>query len=500
MKLNFDVTAKEFEIIREILEQNLPADAKVWVFGSRAKHKAKFNSDIDLAIETCNKLPVQTVIQLEEAFDESLLPYKVDCVDVHDIEPYFKEIIDSHKVVFPMSFKQDVPELRFPGFRDAWQPKRLDSLASIQRGKFSPRPRNNPIYYGGEIPFVQTGDVFNSKGRITQNTQTLNEEGLKVSRLFPQGTILITIAANIGYSGVLEMDCACPDSLIGIGVKENSVNYFINYALTRKQSEMDYKADNNAQKNINLEFLKPYQLIVPKKEEQQKIADFLSSVDKKIEQLSEKHALLLTYKKGVMQQLFSQQIRFKDDHGNDYPEWITTQLKQIAKINPRASSLPDLFTYIDLESVEQGRLVKKALINIEDAPSRAQRCLQANDILFQMVRPYQKNNYFFKGGSNFVASTGYAQIRYDEAPKFLYYTLHLHSFVNRVMALCTGTSYPAINTSDLGTIKITIPSDLQEQQKIANFLTELDHKIEQVQASLEQAQTFKKGLSQKMFV
>ena len=102
MKLNFDVTAKEFEILQTILKQHLPAEALVWVFGSRAKYKTKFNSDIDLAVESSTKLPVQTVILLKEAFDESLLPYKVDLVDLNDIEPNFKEIIASHKVTFPV--------------------------------------------------------------------------------------------------------------------------------------------------------------------------------------------------------------------------------------------------------------------------------------------------------------------------------------------------------------------------------------------------------------
>lgn len=140
-------------------------------------------------------------------------------------------------------------------------------------------------------------------------------------------------------------------------------------------------------------------------------------------------------------------LRFKDENKADYPEWEIGELKQFCQVNPKAENLPDEFIYIDLESVESGQLLKESLILLEDAPSRAQRLLQVNDVLFQMVRPYQQNNLFFDKVGQYVASTGYAQIRTTENPKFLYYCLHVQEFVSEVMNRCTGTSYPAINCS-----------------------------------------------------
>src|SRR3989344_1552305 len=84
-----------------------------------------------------------------------------------------------------------------------WNMKKLGEISDIKRGKFTPRPRNDPKYYGGDIPFVQTGDVTNSNGKVSIYSQTLNEEGLAVSVLFRKGTILMTIAANIGYTAIL---------------------------------------------------------------------------------------------------------------------------------------------------------------------------------------------------------------------------------------------------------------------------------------------------------
>jgi len=98
----------------------------------------------------------------------------------------------------------------------SWEVASLGDVAGIERGKFAHRPRNAPQFYGGSIPFIQTGDVVAAGGRIRSYTQTLNDKGLAISKMFPKGTIIITIAANIGFTGILELDCACTDSLIAI--------------------------------------------------------------------------------------------------------------------------------------------------------------------------------------------------------------------------------------------------------------------------------------------
>ena len=187
-------------------------------------------------------------------------------------------------------------------------------------------------------------------------------------------------------------------------------------------------------------------------------------------------------------------LRFKEFSGN----WEEKELNKVAKINPKSIELPNEFIYIDLESVEKGLLVKSNKILKIEAPSRAQRLLSNEDILFQTVRPYQKNNYFFELGDNYVASTGYAQIRANESSTFLYQKLHTSKFVNKVLLRCTGTSYPAINSTDLSKIKIDIPKK-QEQEKIALFLTSVDTKIEQLTKKETLLKEYKKGVMQKIF-
>jgi len=252
--------------------------------------------------------------------------------------------------------------------------------------------------------------------------------------------------------------------------------------------------------SLSTKRLAKVKLNLPQKPEQQKIATFLTAVDQKIEKLTKKEKLLVDYKKGVMQKIFSQEIRFRGDDGEVFEDWVERKLGEVSKINPKNSNLPETFIYIDLESVKNGKLLKANQITKLNAPSRAQRFLYRNDILFQMVRPYQKNNYFFDLDENYVASTGYAQIRAKESSEYLYHFLHTNKFVNNVLTRCTGTSYPAINSSDLSSIKIKLPKSLKEQTKIANFLSSIDKKIEQVNSQIEESKRFKKGLLQQMFV
>ena len=181
-------------------------------------------------------------------------------------------------------------------------------------------------------------------------------------------------------------------------------------------------------------------------------------------------------------------------------EWETKMLKDVSTINPKTKDLPNEFVYIDLDSVENGILTKKNKICIEDAPSRAQRLLDVNDILFQTVRPYQMNNlYFDYDDDNYVASTGYAQIKSKINSRYLYHYLHYSKFVNEVLKRCTGTSYPAINANDLKKIKIKIPSDLDEQMFIGSIFDRIDEKIELLEKKHQYYQYFKKFLMQQIF-
>ena len=194
---------------------------------------------------------------------------------------------------------------------EEWKISKLSEIATVERGKFSHRPRNAPEFYGGNIPFIQTGDVVNSNGKISSYTQTLNEKGLSVSRLFKKGTIVITIAANIGDTGILQFDSCFPDSLIGITPSEIIDPIYLEYYLRTQKEYLNSISTQSAQKNINLEKLNPLLIKVPPKNEQKKIADILSSTDEKISVNTKYKETLIKLKKGLMQDLLSGKVRVK---------------------------------------------------------------------------------------------------------------------------------------------------------------------------------------------
>jgi len=181
--------------------------------------------------------------------------------------------------------------------------------------------------------------------------------------------------------------------------------------------------------------------------------------------------------------------------------WTEKPLHEVAQINSGNDGLPESFVYIDLESVEAGKLRAKTRILRNGAPSRAQRLLKRGDIIYQIVRPYQRNNWFceFDDDDTYVASTGYAQLRAKGSNHFLYQSVHADPFVERVIAKCTGSNYPAINSSDLAQIELPLPPTLPEEEKIAECLSTLDELIGAESQKLDALKTHKKGLMQQLF-
>ncbi len=152
-------------------------------------------------------------------------------------------------------------------------------------------------------------------------------------------------------------------------------------------------------------------------------------------------------------------------------------MNEVAEFNPK-SELPDEFEYVDLESVVGTEMISHRTETKDSAPSRAQRLAQPGDVFFQTVRPYQKNNYLFsKLDNNYVFSTGYAQMRPNIDTAFLMSFLQTDSFVKIVLDNCTGTSYPAINSSDLSNLEISLPKSFEEQKKVGKTIISIDNLI-----------------------
>ena len=187
-------------------------------------------------------------------------------------------------------------------------------------------------------------------------------------------------------------------------------------------------------------------------------------------------------------------IRFQGFSG----DWEEKKFESVGEFNPK-TEIPDIFQYVDLESVVGTQLHSYREELKETAPSRAQRLAENGDLFFQAVRPYQKNNYLFeKNEKNFVFSTGYIQIRPKDNGYFLLTLVQKDNFTQEVLLRCTGTSYPAINASGLQDIDVSIPQ-LPEQTQIGQFFQTLDRLIAQSKATLSKSRQLKKAMLAKMF-
>lgn len=240
----------------------------------------------------------------------------------------------------------------------------------------------------------------------------------------------------------------------------------------------------------------------PSLPEQRKIADLLSAVDDVISAQEAEVAAWEKRKKGVMQKLFSQEVRFKADDGSDFPDWEEQKIEDVCVLNPRTEQLDDEFYYMDLGSIDHGRWETPEIVNKVDAPSRAQRVAAIDDVFFQSVRPYNMGHYHYVAAKDkqVVASTGYIQARMRNGSNaFLYQLFYEERFNAEVNARCTGSNYPAINSRKFGEITVALPS-LPEQRKIADCLSALDDVIIKAKNELAKWQELKKGLLQQMFV
>ncbi|MBN6742562.1 restriction endonuclease subunit S [Acidithiobacillus sp. MC6.1] len=346
-----------------------------------------------------------------------------------------------------------VPRLRFPEFRDAgeWKAKLLGAVCEMQAGKFVAASEISEKQADGLYP------CFGGNG-LRGYTKMFNQTG-RYSLIGRQGAL----CGNVNF--VEGNFYATEHAVVTIPKLGNNTDWlFYNLCLLN----LNQFATGQAQPGLSIDVLEKVNCATPKDEkEQQKIADCLSSLDDLITAEAKKLNALKTHKKGLMQQLFPREgetvPRLRFPEFRDAGEWKRKKLKDACEVNPGGQELPEEFVYIDLESVESGTLKFRKIINRSDAPSRAQRFLRYGDVIFQIVRPYQRNNFYFKIEDSicYIASTGYAQLRAHESNVFLFHAIHTDEFVERVIEKCTGSSYPAINSSDLADISIVIPGKFE---------------------------------------
>ena len=185
-----------------------------------------------------------------------------------------------------------------------WEIKSLSELGELNRGVSKARPRNSPELLGGPYPLIQTGEVANAETYITSFNSTYSEKGLAQSKMWPKGTLCITIAANIAQTSVLTFDACFPDSVVGFISGNMTSELFIHYWFSFFQKILDEQAPQVAQKNINLKILSELNVIVPPLSLQNRFAAFVERVDQQKQTIQQSLEKLELMKKALMQEYF----------------------------------------------------------------------------------------------------------------------------------------------------------------------------------------------------
>jgi type I restriction enzyme S subunit len=398
--------------------------------------------------------------------------------------------------------KQNVPQLRYPEFDGEWEIDRISNLLINYRlgGNY----KNSQSVT--KFPLIKMGNL--SRGHIDLTTleyiveheTIIKEDKIKFGDLFFNTRNTLELVGKVSI-WLNELPVAYYNSnLLKLEFLNNQfMNFNLNTHKNRKSLKRIASGTTSVAAIYTRDLLKMF-ISFPTLPEQQKIADFLTAVDKKIAQLEEKKTLLEAYKKGCMQKLFSQALRFKDDDGNDYPDWEyinAGQLFESVSNKNHSGDLPILAITQDMGATLRNNLEKD--IYSSDASIKSYKIVEPNDFIISLRS--------FQGGIEHskvlgICSPAYTILRSTEpiGDGFFKNLFKKEDFISRLSATVVGIregkqiSYAAFST-------LTLPFPrIDEQQKIANFLSAIDEKITHASTQLDHAKTFKKGLLQKMFV
>ena len=392
-----------------------------------------------------------------------------------------------------------VPKLRFQEFDGDWPSIPLKNFVSFRKGKGISKA---DIQEDGVFECIRYGELYTTYGQVITTIKSRTNISPSESILSQSGDVIIPASGETQID-IATASCVAKENVIlggdlNILSHNESGEWLAYYLSSAKKLEIAQLAQGNSVVHLYSSQLKELKVNRPSKEEQTKIATFLSAVGEKIAQLSQKLHLLGQYKQGMMQKLFSQQIRFKADDGSDFWEWEETQLISISEIIMGSSPKSENYNEnsIGLPLLQGNADIK----NRKSAPrlytSEITKTCDINDILLSVRAPVG-----FVAVSKHIACIGRGlcsiRAKNEYSQDFLYQWLLNHEKL--WVSLSQGSTFDSVNSEQIKKLCILVPC-LEEQTKIANFLSTIDKKMDVVSEQLKQTKTWKKGLLQQMFV
>ncbi len=403
------------------------------------------------------------------------------------------------------------PKVRFSEFSEPWFQVKLGNIGSFKNGL-----NKGSEDFGHGFPFINLLDVFGKIEIDEPELKLVNASQRDLDTYTVKKGDVFFIRSSVKRSGVGQTVVANKNLentvysgfLIRYRTDKDLTDSFKKYCFwTEKFRNLLVKySTSSANTNINQESLQNLTLSIPSAKEQQKIANFLSTIDKQINLLKEKHTLLVKYKKGVIQKLFAENSRFKDDDGTEFPDWKTERIDYfVERVSDPVDVQPDkIYREIGVRSHGKGIFHKKEIKGHELGNKRVfwvhQNAFVVN-IVFAWEHAVAKTS---ERETGFIASHRFPMfIPREQRVDLRFFTIF---FLSKRGKYLLGLASPGgagrnktLGQSNFSELKVKFPV-LEEQIKIANFYEALDKKVKLAEKQIEQTQTFKKGLLQQMFV
>jgi len=396
-----------------------------------------------------------------------------------------------------MTENKAVPKLRFREFNDIWQQKALEDVGSLVTGlTYSPKDITND-----GVLVLRSSNVQNNQLAFEDNVY------VNVESFNPVKENDILICVRNGSKRLIGKSCLIDKNNEGVAfgafmtVYRSVNNKFISHLFSLSSYYKTIHQNLGATINsINNNDLKKFKFFFPSLDEQQKLASFLCAVDKKLQQLTRKKELLEEYKKGVMQQIFSQELRFKDNNGDNYPDWEEKRIGELFEERNEKN-----FVNMELLSVSINKgIFPQSKSNKKDNSNRDKskyKRVLAGDIAYNSMRMWQGASAV--SNLNGIISPAYTVLksnRYNNS-QYFGYLFKMRFMIQTFQKHSQGMTSDTWNLKYrmISPIKIKVPH-LDVQIRVANFLSSLDSKIDLVSTQIENTKAFKKGLLQQMFV
>ena len=383
-----------------------------------------------------------------------------------------------------------------------WEEKKLGEVAEIVGGGTPDSTAHE--YWNGNIIWYTPTEI--KKKYLSNSTRSITALGLQKSsaKLLPVGTLLLSSRATIGDVSIAKTECSTNQGFQNLIVNQKNHNEYWYYWLLYNKRELIRRSSGSTFLEINKTEISKILTIRPHLDEQKKIAGFLSCLDTKIELLQSKHTKMLAYKKGLIQGIFSQNIRFKDKEKN-FPEWEEKKLGEVIQTKTFKSKSNNIvnngnFCIIDMGAVSPcGKILHKKYTNLnEDILNIGDLVMPKDDIgdgsIIGKVAIIEKDNLYVCGDHIFKINSD------THSNYFIKYLINSNINNKKIRRICQGSPILGLSAVNLQNVKLYLSYNLDEQKKIADFLSIVDERIEKLEQKINKTKAFKNGVMQQMFV